>query len=124
MEEEMNAKYIKQINPFMVPVKDNKIIYEHFGSASINEGDYSIAFMTAPAGWSEPYQVGDFDEVTLVLDGKKLIEIDEEKIELIKNQSILVKKGTRVRYSNPFDKECSYVSFCIPAFTIDRVKRE
>ncbi len=120
----MNEKYFKQSAPFRVPTDDNKIIDEHFGNASYNAGDFSLAHMTAPPGWTEPFQTPEFDEVTLVYSGKKLVEIDGGEIILEANESILVKAGTRVRYSNPYDRECRYVSLCIPAFSIDKVNRE
>lgn len=118
------AKYYFQKNPFVVPTNDGKLIEEHFGKASIDTGDYSVAHMMAPAGWSEPFQTPEFDEITFVYSGRKKIEVDGDEIILEKGQSICIKKGTKVRYSNPFDHACEYVSFCIPAFTIDRVKRE
>ncbi|MEW6196095.1 MAG: cupin domain-containing protein [Bacteroidota bacterium] len=117
-------KFYLQTNPFIVPTSDSKLIEEHFGNASINPGDYSFAHMIAPTGWSEPFQTPDFDEITFIISGKKKIEFDDEEIILEKNQSICVTKGTRVRYSNPFNEKCEYVSVCIPAFTIERVKRE
>lgn len=120
----MTDKYYWQVNPFRVPTGDNKIIDEHFGKASFSAGDYSLARMIAPPGWSEPFQTPEFDEVTLVLEGKKQVEIGNEKIVLEANQSFLVRAGTRVKYSNPFDEECKYVSLCIPAFTPGGVNRE
>lgn len=116
--------YLLQTNPFIVPTTDGKLIEEHFGNASINIGDYSFAHMIAPAGWSEPYQVPEFDEITFVFSGKKRIEVDGAEIVLCKGQSICVKKGSRVKYSNPNEEPCEYVSVCVPAFTIERVKRE
>lgn len=117
-------KYYVQKNPFIVPTTDGKLIEEHFGIASINTGDYSIAHMIAPPHWSEPFQTPEFDEITYIISGRKKFEIDGEEIVLIQGQSICVMKGTRVRYSNPFDEPCEYVSVCIPAFSIERVKRE
>ncbi len=119
----MNKFYLQTV-PFIVPTNDGKLIEEHFGSTSINTGDYSFAHMIAPAGWSEPFQTPEFDEITFIISGKKKIEIEEQEIILEKNQSICIKKGTRVRYSNPFETACEYISVCVPAFTIDRVKRE
>lgn len=116
--------YIVQKNPFIVPLDDNKIIKEHFGKASIESGEYSIAHMVAPAGWGEPYQNPEFDEITLVMRGKKQIEINNDIIVLSAGESILVKKGARVRYSNPHEEDCEYVSFCLPAFTPGRANRE
>ncbi|MEM6964019.1 MAG: cupin domain-containing protein [Bacteroidota bacterium] len=121
----MSEKYIKQVNPFLVPTTDGKIIKEHFGLASAKEERFSVAHMIAPAGWSEPYQTPKFDEVTFVIRGTKRFMIDEqEEILLNAGESILIKKGCRVQYSNPTDEEIEYLSFCVPAFSIDGVNRE
>lgn len=116
--------FIVQRNPFQVPTTDGKIIREHFGIPSTQISEFSLAHMIAPPHWSEPFQTPEFDEVTFVIKGKKQIEIDDEKIILNSGESILIKKGTRVRYSNPFDEEVEYISICIPAFSIDKVNRE
>jgi mannose-6-phosphate isomerase-like protein (cupin superfamily) len=116
--------FIKQDNPFVVPTTDGKLIEEHFGITATKESGLSIAHMVAPPGWSEPFQQPEFDEYTLVSRGKKLFEVDGRKVEVSAGQSILIKKGSRVRYSNPFDEECEYWSVCIPAFSIDAVNRE
>ncbi|HOI30977.1 MAG TPA: cupin domain-containing protein [Melioribacteraceae bacterium] len=118
------SKFEIQKSPHIVPTTDGKVIEEHFGITSINTGDYSFAHMIAPAGWSEPFQTPEFDEITFIISGRKKFEVDGNEIILKKGESICVKKGTRVRYSNPFDEPCEYVSFCIPAFSIERVKRE
>lgn len=115
--------YFKQDKPFVVPTTDGKLIEEHIGG-STGEPALSIAHMIAPAGWGEPFQNPDFDEYTLVSRGKKLFEVDGEKITVSAGESILVKKVSRVRYSNPFDEPCEYWSICLPAFSIDTVHRE
>lgn len=117
-------KFYLQTKPFVVPTTDHKLIEEHFGKATIDAGEFSFAHMVAPPKWSEPFQTPDFDEVTYVFSGKKKIEVDNEEIILEKNQSIFIRRGTRVRYSNPFDEPCEYVSVCIPAFTLNKVNRE
>ena len=116
--------YKIQRSPFIVPTSDGKLIEEHFGMASVNCGDFSVAHMIAPPGWSEPFQKPEFDEVTYIISGKKQFEINGEIIVLEKKQSICVCKGSIVKYSNPFNEPVEYISFCIPAFTIERVKRE
>ena len=116
--------YFKQDHPFVVPSTDGKLIEEHFGLASTGSAHISVAHMVAPPGWSEPHQVPEFDEYTLVSRGKKKFEVDGEEIIVSAGQSILVKRGSRVRYSNPFDAECEYWSVCLPAFSIDAVNRE
>ena len=55
---------------------------------------------------------------------RKKIEVENETIILEKGHSICIKKGSSVRYSNPFNEPCEYVSVCIPAFTLERVKRQ
>lgn len=117
-------KYIKQNNPFIVPTLDGKLIEEHFGVPSTGHQAFSVAHMVAPPGWSEPFQIPQFDEVVIVISGKKMIEIDDEKIILSKGESLWIPKNTRVRYSNPFEEPADYWSVCIPAFTIDAVNRE
>lgn len=116
--------FIVQRNPFLVPTTDGKTIKEHFGIPSTQISEFSLAHMIAPAGWNEPFQTPEFDEVTFIIKGKKQIEIDDEKIILNSGESILIKKGTRVRYSNPFNEEVEYISICIPAFSIEKVHRE
>ncbi len=117
-------KYIKQTKPFRVPTHDNKLIEEHFGYASTQTSAFSVAHMIAPPHWGEPHQTPEFDEITIVLRGRKRIEIDGEEVEVKAGETILVKAGARIRYSNPFDEETEYWSICIPAFDIGTVNRE
>lgn len=115
--------FFHQTNPLIIPAEQNKHIEEHFGNSN-GSAAVSIARMTAPPGWGEPHQTPLFDEYTLVYEGKKSVEVDGEVVIVEAGQSILVKKGSRVRYSNPFDQPCSYWSVCLPAFSMDLVNRE
>lgn len=116
--------YIKQNNPFVVPTTDNKLIEEHYGKVATGDTGFSIAHMIAPPQWGEPFQHPEFDEVTIVIRGQKQIEVDGDTLVLNAGESVLVRKGSRVRYSNPFDESCEYWSCCVPAFTIETAKRE
>ena len=120
----MSSSYVLQQEPFVVPTTDGKLIEEHFGSVISNELGLSIAHMVAPSGWSEPFQNPEFDEYTMIVRGRKQIEIDGEIVTLKVGESLLVHKGARVRYSNPFEEEAEYWSVCVPAFSIDLVNRE
>ncbi|XDD53485.1 cupin domain-containing protein [Leptospira sp. WS4.C2] len=113
-----------QTNPMQIPVPGGKTIDEHFGIPSTGSSDISIARMVAPAGWGEPFQTPNFDEWTLMVRGKKQIEVDGKVVILSACESLLIEKGTRVRYSNPFSDEAEYWSICSPAFSIDLVNRE
>lgn len=119
----MSKKFRIQNNPFIVPTDDGKRIHEHWGH-STGDSHISIANMIAPAGWSEPHQTPEFDEFTIVLRGKKQFEIEGETVILEAGQSILIQKGARIRYSNPFGEECEYLAICLPAFSMDLVNRE
>ena len=116
--------YFKQSYPINIPTIDGKIIREHFGNASTESEKISIAHMVAPPGWSEPFQNPEFDEYTLINKGKKLFEVDGERVIVNQGESIFIKKGSRVRYSNPFEEACEYWSICLPAFSIELVHRE
>ncbi len=120
----MSSSYVLQQEPFVVPTTDGKLIEEHFGRVISNEPRLSIAHMVAPSGWSEPFQNPEFDEYTMIVRGRKQIEIDGEIVTLKVGESLLVRKGARVRYSNPFEEEAEYWSVCVPAFSIDLVNRE
>lgn len=116
--------YLINKSPFVVPTTDGKLIEEHFGRASSGDTEFSLAHMEAPPGWSEPFQQPLFDEITLVISGKKQFEIDGETLVLGPGESILIRKGSRVRYSNPFDEKVIYWSVCVPAFSPETVRRE
>ena len=117
------SKYKIQKSPFIVPTTDGKLIEEIWGNSTGNSG-ISIAHMVAPPNWSEPFQTHEFDEFTYIIKGKKQFEIDGEIVVLETGQSILIQKGARVKYSNPFENPCDYLAICLPAFSMDLVNRE
>jgi mannose-6-phosphate isomerase-like protein (cupin superfamily) len=120
----MSDSFIKQTSPFVVPTDDDKHIEEHFGIPSTGMKDVSVARMVAPPGWSEPPQTPEFDEFTLMVRGAKRIVVDGNEIGLRAGESLLVRAGSRVQYSNPFDEPAEYWSVCRPAFAPDKVHRE
>src|SRR5690606_32175782 len=117
------AKYKIQKSPVVVPTTDGKLIEEVWGNSTGNSG-ISIAHMVAPPNWSEPFQTPEFDEFTYIIKGKKQFEIEGETVVLESGQSILIEKGARVRYSNPFENPCDYIAICLPAFSMELVNRE
>lgn len=116
--------YTVQTSPFVVPTTDGKIIKEHFGQATDGNSQLSVAHMIAPAGWSEPFQIPEFDEYTFIISGKKQFIIGEDMVILSAGESIKIEKNTRVQYSNPYTEPCEYLSICLPAFSMDLVNRE
>ena len=117
-------KYTVQRSPFIVPTNDGKLIQEHFGLATYDNSEISIAHMVAPPGWSEPFQTPNFDEYTIILKGKKQFIIEGETVILKEGESIKIEKNTRVQYSNPFTDVCEYIAICKPAFSMELVNRE
>jgi ethanolamine utilization protein EutQ (cupin superfamily) len=98
-----------------------KRIEEFVGRASTGDGAVSIARMTSPAGWEEPTQTPDFDEYTLVLAGRLVVEHDGGRIEVGPGEAVLASRGEHVRYSTPEGAE--YVAVCLPAFSAEIVHR-
>jgi len=99
-----------------------KLIREFFGHVNSQEDRLSLARMSSPAGWVEPGQRPEFDEYTLVLSGRMVIETESGSIELGPDQAIHTKAGEWIRYSTPEATE--YVALCLPAFSPDTVHRD
>ena len=110
-------------SPAVIDVPGGKVIHEHVGQVNTGHVAVSLAHMVAPAGWSEPAQRPDFDEVTLVLKGLVLVEHDGGTISVEAGQTIITEAGERVRYSCGPDG-AEYVAVCLPAFSPDTVNRE
>ena len=114
-------------SPTRIPVPGGKVIDEHVGAVNTPDAglqtSVSVARMVAPAGWSEPFQTPEFDEITLVLAGTVLIDHDGGTLEVAAGQSVVTRGGERIRYScGPEGAE--YVAVCLPAFGPDSVHRE
>lgn len=110
-------------DPVRIPVPGGKVIAEHVGLASNGESRVSVAHMTAPAGWTEPHQTPEFDEITVVLAGVVVVEHDGGRLEVAAGQSVVTRAGERIRYSCGPDG-AQYVAVCLPAFSPETVRRE
>ena len=108
--------------PVRVPVPGGKLIDEYVGRASTGTPGLSVAHMRSPAGWEEPGQRPEFDEVTLVLAGAVHVEHDGGVLVVAAGQAVLTRAGERVRYTTPQGAE--YVAVCLPAFAPETVHRE
>jgi mannose-6-phosphate isomerase-like protein (cupin superfamily) len=101
-----------------------KLIDEYAGRVSLGEPRVSIARMHSPAGWVEPAQAPEFDEYTVVLRGRLLVEHDGGALEVNAGEAVLVRAGERVRYSTPGEAGAEYIAVCLPAFSPELVHRE
>jgi len=110
-------------SPSVIDVPGGKVIHEQVGRVNTGHDAVSVAHMVAPAGWSEPAQRPDFDEITRVLKGTVIVEHAGGTTTVEAGQSIITSAGERVRYScGPEGAE--YVAVCLPAFSPDTVHRE
>lgn len=99
-----------------------KIIEEYTGRVNTGRDDVSIARMRSPAGWQEPGQRPDFEEITVVLSGTLHVEHDGGSLQVDAGQAVVTRPGEWVRYSTPDGAE--YVAVCIPAFSPETVHRD
>lgn len=110
-------------SPTVIPVPGGKVINEHVGRVNTATDAVSVAHMVAPAGWDEPAQRPEFDEITVVLKGQVVVEHDHGTTTVPAGQSVLTTAGERVRYScGPEGAE--YIAVCLPAFSPETVHRE
>jgi len=109
-------------SPTVVPGVGAKVIRELVGNASTGTGVVSVARMTSPAGWEEPPQTPEFDEVTVVLEGEVVVEYDGGAVAVRPGEAVLARAGERVRYSTPTGAE--YLAICVPAFSPATVNRQ
>ncbi|NBC86776.1 MAG: cupin domain-containing protein [Bacteroidetes bacterium] len=101
-----------------------KRIEEYVGRVNTGHEAVSVARMTSPAGWEEPGQRPEFDEITLVLRGRVHVEHEDGEIEVGPGQAMLTRAGEWIRYSTPGDEGAEYVAICLPAFSPDTVHRD
>jgi len=101
-----------------------KTIEEFFGRVNSGFESISIARMRSPEGWEEPGQRPEFDEYTVVLEGKLKVEFYSGSYELTEGQAVVALKGEWVRYSTPYPGGAEYMAVCIPAFSPDTVHRD
>jgi mannose-6-phosphate isomerase-like protein (cupin superfamily) len=100
-----------------------KSIEEYAGLVNTRTSLYSVAIMSSPAGWSEPGQTPEFDEVSVVLSGVLHVETKDRAFDVRAGQAVQAGKGEWVRYSTP-GEGAQYVSVCVPAFSPYTVHRD
>jgi quercetin dioxygenase-like cupin family protein len=99
-----------------------KRIEEFAGRVNTGHETVSVARMKSPAGWVEPGQRPDFEEITVVLDGAVRVEYEGGELEVRAGEAVVTAPGEWIRYSTPEGAE--YVAVCLPAFSPDTVHRD
>jgi len=101
-----------------------KLIEEFVGRVNSKTSAVSIARMKSPSGWLEPGQTPGFDEYTVVLRGSLHVRVKDAEYDVRAGQAIIVKAGEWVQYSSPSSEGAEYIAVCIPAFSLETVRRE
>ncbi len=99
-----------------------KRIEEFAGRVTTDDAQVSVARMTSPAGWQEPGQRPDFQEIIVVLEGMVRVEHEDGVLEVHAGQAVVTAPGEWVRYSTPDGAQ--YIAVCTPAFSPDTVHRD
>ena len=102
----------------------SKTIEEFIGRVNSGNAQVSIARMRSPSGWSEPGQMPEFDEFTIVLRGELRVETRSSVHDVKTGQAIPVAGGEWVRYSTPNPEGAEYIAVCLPAFSPNSVHRD
>lgn len=101
-----------------------KTIEEYAGRVNSGHETTSVARMKSPAGWVEPGQRPEFEEITVVLSGMLQVEHDGGILKVRAGQAVVAKPGEWVRYSTPEPEGAEYIAVCLPAFSPDTVHRD
>jgi mannose-6-phosphate isomerase-like protein (cupin superfamily) len=107
-----------------IPVPGGKVIDEYVGRVNTGTENVSVARMLSPGGWTEPAQIPEFDEVTVVLQGRLRVEHAGGVLDVRAGQAVRARAGERVRYSTPEPEGAEYFAICLPAFSPDLAHRE
>lgn len=101
-----------------------KRIEEYVGRVNSGHAAVSVARMVSPAGWREPGQRPEFEEVTIVLRGTLQVEHEGGSVTVRAGEAVVTKPGEWVRYSSPDPGGAEYVAVCLPAFSPATVHRD
>ena len=101
-----------------------KTIQEFAGRVNSGHTGVSVARMVSPAGWQEPGQTPDFEEITVVLHGILRVEHAGGSLDVRAGQAVVTAPGEWVRYSTPESEGAEYIAVCLPAFSPDTVHRD
>ena len=101
-----------------------KTIEEYAGRVNSGDASVSVARMTSPAGWEEPGQRPEFEEITVVLRGMLRVEHETGALDVQAGQAVVTAPGEWIRYSTPGADGAEYIAVCVPAFSPATVHRD
>ena len=101
-----------------------KLIDEYIGRVNSKTSAISVAHMCSPQGWLEPGQSPEFDEFTIVLKGMVRVAHKTGTLDVRAGQAVVAHAGEWVQYSTPEDGGAEYIAVCLPAFSMETVRRD
>lgn len=99
-----------------------KKISEYIGREVSGTKPVSIAMMNSPPGWSEPGQVPEFDEYSVVISGTLVCTTRTGSMKILAGQAAIAPAGSWIQYSSP--EGAQYLAVCLPAFSPALVHRD
>lgn len=113
-------------SPTVIEAAGNKPkkIYEYIGRVNSADEAVSVAQMVSPAGWVEPGQRPEFQEITIILKGEVTLEYEGGSLTAAAGQAVVSEPGEWIRYSTPKPEGAEYIAICLPAFSMDIVHRD
>lgn len=99
-----------------------KTIAEYIGREVSGTQPVSIAMMNSPPGWSEPGQVPEFDEYSVVISGTLVCTTRSGSRQIQAGQAVIAPAGSWIQYSSP--EGAQYLAVCLPAFSPTLVHRD
>jgi len=114
------------LQPTIITAAGNlpKRIEEYAGRVNSGHAEVSVARMVSPAGWIEPGQRPEFQEITVVLRGCLRVEFEGGAFEVKTGQAVIAQPGEWVRYGSPLEGGAEYIAVCLPAFSPSTVNRD
>jgi mannose-6-phosphate isomerase-like protein (cupin superfamily) len=113
-------------SPSIVKAAGNKpkVIEEFIGRVNSGTSNVSIARMISPCGWTEPGQIPEFDEYTVVLQGLLRVNTKSGTFDITTGQAFIANRREWIQYGTPETGGAEYISVCIPAFSPENVHRD
>jgi mannose-6-phosphate isomerase-like protein (cupin superfamily) len=118
------AMFIQEPTVIEAAGQPPKSIEEFIGRVNSGTSAVSIARMKSPPGWSEPGQIPEFDEYTVVLRGSLHVKLEDAEFDVDAGQAIIVQVGEWVQFSSPSPDGAEYIAVCVPAFSPELVHRD
>ena len=100
------------------------VVDEHVGHASSKTDLLSMAHVKVSGVGEEDWQTPEFDEFVLILKGKVVLQHAGGYTVAHGGESVMLKKGERVKWTFPSPEGAEYVPICVPAFSPDNCNRE